>query len=347
MRAVLAWFAAGIIAFAALPGSAASRDPHVAMIPFSELEGWDMDDHRAGLDAFLNTCRLLDDAQWRPICALGAEYAGPAKTFFELFFRPILIEDGNAPLFTGYFEPELFGSRVETSRYRYPIYAKPPELTRGTQFLSRREIEVEGALRGRGLEIAWLDDPVKLQFLQIQGSGRVRLTDGTALRLGFSGHNGHSFRSLGDELVRRGVYNKHQVSADVIGAWVARNPIEGRDLLNHNGSYVFFHVLDNLPASKGPVGAMNRSITAGRTLAVDPKFTPLGAPVWLEKGGADPFNKLMVAQDTGSRIKGAQRADVFYGTGNEAGRVAGRIKDGGRMVVLLPIQRAFALAPED
>ncbi|MGH1369998.1 MAG: murein transglycosylase A [Maritimibacter sp.] len=347
MRAAWAWIAAGVLALGTSSLSAAPKDAEVSLLPFSALEGWERDDHNAGLEAFLETCRLLDDARWRAICALGESYDGPAKTFFELFFRPVLIEDGAPALFTGYFEPELYGSRTQTARFRYPLYAKPPELAKGTRFLTRKEIEVDGLLRGRGLEIAWLEDPVELQFLHIQGSGRVRLTDGTSLRLGYSANNGHTFRSLGDELVRRGIYNKHQVSAEVIKNWVARNPIEGREVLNHNGSYVFFTVLDRLPADKGPVGAMNRSITAGRTLAVDPKYTPLGAPVWLEKQGASPFAKLMVAQDTGSRIKGAQRADVFYGTGDEAGRVAGRIKDGGRMVVLLPIQRALALVPED
>lgn len=337
-----------VCAFVAAPAvRAAPEEAQVSLLSFDALDGWDADDHDAALETFLATCRLLDDAQWRPICGLAAEFTGPAKTFFELFFRPLLIEDGRAPLFTGYYEPELHGSRIETARYRYPLYAKPDDLGSISPYYTREQIEVGGVLRGRGLEIAWLDDPVDLQFLQIQGSGRVRLSDGSALRLGYAGKNGHTFRSLGQELVRRGVYNKHQVSADVIRSWVARNPVEGRDLLNHNASYVFFTVLESLPAHKGPVGAMNRPITTGRTLAVDPTYTPLGAPVWLEKGGQEPFARLMVAQDTGSAIKGAQRADVFYGTGAEAGRRAGRVKDSGRMVVLLPIQRAYALLPED
>ena len=142
------------------------------------------------------------------------------------------------------------------------------------------------------------------------------------------------------------MYSVHQVSAEVIKNWVRRNPVAGRDLLYHNPSYVFFRQVDQVPPEKGPLGAMNRSITANRTIAVDPAFVPLGSPVWIEKDGEGPINRLMIAQDTGSAIKGAQRADIFFGTGDTAGRLAGQLKDPGRMVVLLPIQRAFAMATE-
>jgi membrane-bound lytic murein transglycosylase A len=202
-------------------------------------------------------------------------------------------------------------------------------------------------MEGRGLEIAWVDDPVELFFLQIQGSGRIKLPDGKSIRIGYGGANGHSYRSIGTEMVRRGIYQAHQVSAQVIKNWVRRNPAEGRELLFHNPSYVFFREVRRVAAADGPLGAMNRSVTTLRSLAVDPKYTPLGAPVWLEKDGADKMRRLMVAQDTGSAIKGAQRADIFYGTGDAAGLAAGKLRDPGRMVVLLPIQRAFALIPED
>mmetsp|Transcript_18529 Transcript_18529/g.30371 ORF Transcript_18529/g.30371 Transcript_18529/m.30371 type:complete len:205 (+) Transcript_18529:2-616(+) len=201
-------------------------------------------------------------------------------------------------------------------------------------------------MRGRGLEIAWVDDPVELFFLQIQGSGRIRLPNGEYIRVGYSGANGHNYRSIGAELVRRGVYSPHQVSAQVIKNWVKRNPIDGKELLYHNNSYVFFREVSQVPADRGPLGAMNRSITTMRSVAVDPSFVPLGAPVWVEKDGNDPLRRLMIAQDTGSAIKGAQRADVFFGTGDAAGRKAGRLRDPGRMMVLMPIQRAYALLPE-
>mgnify|MGYP000521797435 CR=1 FL=1 len=149
-----------------------------------------------------------------------------------------------------------------------------------------------------------------------------------------------------NELVRRGVYDPHQVSAEVIKNWVRRNPDDGRELLYHNPSYVFFREVNQVPADQGPLGAMNRSVTTLRTVAVDPKFVPLGAPVWIEKEGKEPMHRLMIAQDTGSAIKGAQRADVFFGTGDKAGRAAGKLRDPGRMMVLMPIQRAYALLPE-
>ncbi len=196
-------------------------------------------------------------------------------------------------------------------------------------------------MSGRGLEIAWVDDPVDVFFLQIQGSGRIRLTDGSVIRVGYAGANGHEYRSIGQELVRRGVFQPHQVSAQVISNWVKSNPVEGEDLLRHNPSFVFFRVVRKVPAERGPLGAMNRSVTEMRTVAVDPAYVPLGAPVWVEKRGRRAFNRLMIAQDTGSAIKGAQRADIFFGTGDKAGRRAGQVRDPGRMVVLMPIQEAY------
>jgi len=334
----------GLAVIAGPPAFADLKEAEVTILRYQDLKGWAEDDHGAALKVFLATCRDLDDPEWRPVCSL-AENQSNARTFFELFFRPVLIETGKAALFTGYYEPELNGSRVPNATYRYPVYRMPPGLARGALWHARERIERDGILDNKGLEIAWVDDPVDLQFLQIQGSGRIRLPDGSTIRLGYAGSNGHTYRSLGDELVRRGVFNRHQVSAPVIRAWVRRNPVQGADLLLHNPSYVFFREIGRVPASTGPLGAMNRSITAKRSLAVDPKYTPLGAPVWVEKGGSDAFNRLMIAQDTGSRIKGAQRADIFFGTGDDAGRLAGQVRDPGRMVVLLPIQRAFALAP--
>lgn len=333
------------VAMLAVAGTDAPAERSVSILSFEELDGWAEDDHAAALAVFLETCPDLDARDWQSLCAL-AQNQTDARTFFELFFRPVLIEDGAPPLFTGYFEPELNGSRERTPRYRHPVYRVPPELPGGRPWLSRRQILTSGLLENRGLEIAWVDDPVELFFLQIQGSGRIRLDDGSVIRVGYGGANGHPYRSVGQELVRRGVYAPHQVSAQVIGAWVRRNPDAGRELLFHNPSYVFFREVTNVPAERGPLGAMNRSVTALRSIAVDPAHVPLGAPVWVEKDGADPMRRLMVAQDTGSAIKGAQRADIFFGTGPRAGRRAGRLRDPGRMVVLMPIQRAYAMLPE-
>lgn len=329
-----------------MTASAADAETQRTVLSFEALDGWAEDDHAAALEVFLNTCGDFDDPDWAALCAVaGQQKPEGARAFFELFFRPVLIEDGNSALFTGYFEPELDGSRYRTDRYRYPVYKLPPEARSG-RWLPRRELLTSGVMDNRGLEIAWVDDPVELFFLQIQGSGRIRLPDGRTLRVGYGGANGHPYRSIGTELIRRGIYNAHQVSAQVIRNWVRRNPTDGAELLFHNPSYVFFRELRNVPAHKGPLGAMNRSITTMRSVAVDPRYTPLGAPVWVEKDGKTPLRRLMIAQDTGSAIKGAQRADLFYGTGDEAGRDAGRLRDPGRMVVLLPIQRAFAMTTD-
>ncbi len=341
MKPALAAFFAGVLSMT----GPASADTSIEVLSFEDLDGWAKDDHAAAFETFRNTCQDMDDPDWRAVCAYATSNPDP-KAFFELLFRPVLIEDGAPALFTGYFEPELSGSRQKSERYRYPIYAMPPEAKSTDLWYSRRQILDGGVLQGRGLEIAWVDDPVELFFLQIQGSGRVNLPDGGKLRVGYAGANGHTYRSIGAELVRRGTYQSHQVSADVIKNWVRRNPAAGRELLFHNPSYVFFREVSEVPADQGPLGAMNRSVTTMRTIAVDPTFTPLGAPVWIEKGGKKPLRRLMIAQDTGSAIKGAQRADVFFGTGDKAGRAAGKLKDPGRMIVLLPIQRAYAMAPE-
>jgi len=331
-----------MLAFAGMvSGSEVSRK----ILGFSDLKNWQKDDHEAALETFLVTCPDLPDPDWQSLCAL-AQQRPDAKSFFELFFRPILIENEQAALFTGYFEPQLDGALYPDDRYRYPLYREPGVARRSNPWLTRREIESGDFMTGRGLEIAWVDDPVELFFLQIQGSGRIRMPDGKTIRVGYGGSNGHEYRSVGVELVRRGVYKAHQVSADVIKDWVRRNPAAGQQLLWHNPSYVFFRRIDSVPPDQGPLGAMNSSVTPGRTIAVDPEYVPLGAPVWIEKRGADPMRRLMIAQDTGSAIKGPQRADIFFGTGQVAGLSAGKLRDPGRMVVLLPIQRAFALASE-
>jgi len=329
---------------AGLTASGLSADEGLTrqVLSFDDLEGWAGDDHGAALVAFQESCDLMDDPDWRAICALAqTQRPEQARAFFELLFRPVMVDAGTPGLFTGYFEPELNGSRTRSARFRYPLYRRPLEARSG-QWKTRRDIMTSGVMEGRGLEIVWVDDPVEKFFLQIQGSGRVKLAEGGAIRVGYGGNNGHKYRSVGAELVRRGVYNRHQVSAAVIRNWVRRNPAAGQELLFHNPSYVFFREV-NVVAEKGPLGAMVRSVTPMRSVAVDPAYVTLGAPVWVEKDGANPIRRLMVAQDTGSAIKGAQRADIFFGSGDEAGAAAGRLKDPGRMLVLMPIQRAYAL----
>ncbi|TAG20773.1 MAG: murein transglycosylase [Rhodobacterales bacterium] len=337
MRTPFRILALAVAVMAAAPASA-------ELLDFEALDGWRDDNHAEALVAFLRTCDLIDAPDWRPICAMAADVPQDdisARSFFELFFKPVVVGDPPA-LFTGYFEPELEGSPTRTGRFQYPLYRRPPELRDGTVFHSRAAID-NGALAGRGLEIAWLDDLIDAYFLQVQGSGRIRMTDGTVIRLGYAGANGHAYRSIGQEMVRRGSHTIDEVSAQEIAAYVRRNPGPGRELLHTNPSYVFFRKIGTLSAEDGPIGAMGRSITTMRSVAIDPKFTPLGAPVWIEKDGRAPIRSLMIAQDTGGAIKGLQRADIFYGTGDGAGDAAGTVKDPGRMVLLLPIDRAYAM----
>lgn len=345
---MIAALRAAVLAVTMVTAAGSEAETTFDVLDFSDLDGWEDDDHSAAFSVFLNTCADLDEPDWQSLCAVAkAHDPKAARAFFELFFRPVLIRDGKDAMFTGYFEPELDGARAPGGRFRYPVYKMPPEARASNPWQTRQQILSTGVLQNRGLEIAWVDDPVELFFLQIQGSGRIRLSDGQSLRVGYGGANGHPYRSIGVELVRRGIFNAHQVSAGVIKNWVRRNPEAGRQLLFHNPSYVFFREVSRVPADKGPLGAMNRSVTTLRSVAVDPAFTPLGAPVWVEKDGADPIRRLMIAQDTGSAIKGAQRADIFFGTGDDAGLSAGRLRDPGRMVVLMPIQRAYAMLPED
>lgn len=341
MRALWQGFALAALAMIAGPAPA-------QVLTFADLAGWASDDHQAALTVFQTTCSALTDPDWRSLCALAADAgqtAASARGFFELLFRPVVIGDQTA-LFTGYYEPELQGSPVRTPNFAYPIYRKPPELVDGGVWHSREAIETQGLLRGRGLEIAWLDDPVEVYFLMIQGSGRIRMPDGRVVRVGYGGKNGQPYRSIGQEMIRRGLMAESDASAQAIRAFVRRNPGVGAELLTFNPSFVFFRKLPDLPAEMGPIGAMGRSITTLRSVAVDPDFTPLGAPVWVEKNGDSPIRALMIAQDTGGAIKGPQRADIFYGTGADAGEAAGKVKDAGRMVVLLPIDRAYAMLPD-
>lgn len=318
---------------------AAMAEPTYTFLTFDDLDGWADDDHAAALDVFTQTCGDISRPDWAQMCAVAKD--GPAaRDYFETFFQPVLIEDGEPMLFTGYYEPEIAGSLTPDDTYRFPIYRLPGDGTEGTY--SRREIEESLPYADRNLEIAWLADPVDLFFLQVQGSGRIRLPDRRVIRVGYAGKNGRNYTSVGRALVARGVYTLDQVSSPVIRQWVQDNPEEGQSLLWLNDSYVFFRTIDEVPAEKGPLGAMNRSITPMRSIAVDPAITLLGAPVWIEKEGVEPLRRLMVAQDTGSAIKGAQRADVYYGTGDAAGAAAGAVKDPGRMVVLMPISYALA-----
>ncbi|OWJ69978.1 murein transglycosylase [Haematobacter massiliensis] len=276
------------------------------------LPGWNEDDHQAAQAAFLVTSDVA---------------AGPARAFWEQGFQAV--ELAGDWMFTGYYEPELPARSQPDARFRHPVYRLPEGLPQSRPWFSRAEITAGDMLRGQ--EIAWLDDPLEAFLLQVQGSGRLVLEDGRVLRLGYGGRNGHPYVSIGRQLVLRGEIPLEAMSTEAIRDWARRNPDRLTALLNANPSYVFFRVL-NLPPETGPLGAMEQPLTAGRSLAVDPTVVPLGAAVWVM---VEEMARLMVAQDTGSAIKGP-RGDIFFGSGVEAGRRAGRLRHSGRAFLLLP-----------
>ena len=292
-----------------------------------------------------------------------------ARAFFESRFSAYEARNrANAQgLFTGYFEPELRGALRADASHAVPLYRRPPDLVTADLGLFRPELAGEriagrvsggalkpyaaraeidaGALAGRGLELAWVDDPVDAFFLHIQGSGRLVFADGTTRRVAHAASNGQAYFPIGRTLVARGALLPEEVSMPAIRTWLDANPARAPALMRENRSYVFFRWLDEGPAPEGPVGAQGVVLSAGRSLAVDRRFVPLTAPIWLATGAPDPadpardgrpLRRLMVAQDTGSAIRGPVRGDVYWGTGAAAGAVAGHMRHEGRYWLLLP-----------
>lgn len=275
-----------------------------------------------------------DAAAALPVYLCGAPALRPQQdeapaSFVARAFQPHLPDDGAPALITGYFEPEIAVREVADGAFRHPIYGLPPEPA-----LNRAQIASGAAA---GCELAWAADPVDVFFLQVQGSGRLRFPDGRILRVGFAGRNGLPYRSLGAEMAARGMIAPRKVTAQAIRAWLAAHPDRVEELLSTNPSYVYFRPVPGLSAADGPIGTAGVPLTAGRSIAVDPAHMPLGSLVAVETVvDGQPFRRLMVAQDTGSAIRGAQRADIFFGTGVAAGEVAGRMTAPGRLTVLVP-----------
>lgn len=332
-----------VLALSAAPLFAAKSN--VQVLGFHDLLGWDKDDHAAALDAFVDSCVDIRTPGWRPLCKL-AKTKPNARTFFETFFTPVVIRPNAKALFTGYYEPILRGSLYREGPYKYPIYQKPKDLTPRDMEFTREKID-NGALKYKGLEIAYVDDPVEAYFLHVQGSGQIQLSNGNRIRIGYAGENGHVYRSAASELVRLGEVSLAQASIAGLKKYVRENPEKGLKALQFNASYVFFRRLETLQPGQGPLGALERPMTPLRSVAVDPKFVQMGAPVWIEKGGRNAIRRLMIAQDVGASIKGPQRADIFFGSGPEAGDAAGDTNYSGRMVVLLPHVIARRMAAEN
>lgn len=309
------------------------------------------------LTAFRTSCPVLMRRQdqsglaqgqdWAPLCAEAATLAPESATaFFRDRFDWVRVANGKA-FATGYYEPEIEGSRVPQPGY-VPIYRAPSDLIRCTKadgtsgrgrtdqtgtcvlYYTRPEIE-DGALANRGLELAWAKDPVDLFFLEIQGSGRVRFPDGTVMRVGYAEQNGREYVAIGRLLRERGILPSGGAGMEAIKAWIRANPDQGRALMRENLSYIFFKEL----TGPGPVGALNVPVTPHGTVAADPKFVPLGAPVYLAVDRPEAYG-LWVAQDTGGAIKGPNRFDTFWGAGPEATQTAGGMAANGVAYVLLP-----------
>jgi len=370
------------------------------------LPGWADDDVAEALPALLRSCdRLLAQpadrplkpvelggtpADWRPFCgaleSLAPAGGGGVRAIFERELVAVAVSradagdagdrPGNASgwlqrigLFTGYFEPRLYGSRRRSDRYNVPLYTHPSDLVmvdlgrfrddlRGRRVAGRvrggsldvyddRQAIATGSLAGRGLELVWVDDAVDAFFLHIQGSGRIELDDGTVLRVGYAAQNGHPYHAIGRTLVDLGEMELAEVSLQSIDAWLRANPNRAREVMATNPSYVFFREI----RGEGPVGAQGVALTTERSLAVDRQHVPLGVPVWLDamipaaspEGPDERRQWLLVAQDTGGAIRGSVRGDVYWGSGERAKSIAGRMAHRGRYWVLVP--RGLASPP--
>ena len=331
------------------------------------MPDWSRESLMSSLQAFARSCAVLEKQEpWKAVCA-GAQTleAAPERdiaSFFELNFdvhRVVNADGTDTGLVTGYYEPLLRGSRTATARYRYPLYAVPPDLLTidlASVYPDLRGRRLRGRLEGnrvvpylprgdidrpdaplRGSELVWVDDAVDAFFLHIQGSGQVEFENGERMRVGYADQNGYPFRSLGRVLIDRGEITRERASMQGIKDWVRRNPARAQEALNTNASYVFFRELPrDLP---GPLGALGVPLTPERSIAIDARVVPLGVPVYLATtwpNTSDPLNRLMVAQDTGGAIAGGVRADFFWGFGDAAGSPAGKMRQQGRMWVLLP-----------
>lgn len=313
------------------------------------LPGWSRDQPMAAWSAFRESCKRLERKPvWAGVCrdsqSVDPLNAQAIQNFFESRFVPYRVtnSDGSATgLITGYYEPILRGSRVRGGPYQTPLYQYPKYWKKHTHVgPTRAELMRSGDLDGT--ELVWVDDPVEAAYLQIQGSGRVELTDGTTMRVAYAGTNNQPFKSFARRLIDRGEITPAQATLPGVRDWARRHPGEVEEMLNVNPRMVFFRELkgdEALADTSGPVGALGVPLTSERSIAVDPDEIPLGAPVFLSTTqplSNQPLQRLMVAQDTGSAVKGAVRADFYWGHGDAAGEAASRMKQRGEMWVLMP-----------
>jgi membrane-bound lytic murein transglycosylase A len=376
------------------PTTVTPAKPALALtqVSFAELPGWTQDHSAAALGPFLAGCREMatmppdqplggegeaaklggQPQQWRAACTAAAGVPpgddAAARSFFETYFQPYAVSDASAApaerqkaLLTGYFDPEVRGSRAPGGMFRTPLLGRPADLVtadlgdfvpelkgrsitgrvqngRLMPYYDRAQIEA-GALSRQRLEFLWLTSPIDAFFLQVQGSGRVLLPDGRVVRVTYAGQNGRPYVPIGRVLAERGAIPRDQMSMQAIRAWLEAHPAEAQQVINENPSYVFFREIDDLRPDQGPPGTLGVPLTPERSIAVDRAFLPLGAPVFIATtdplSGA-PLQRLMLAQDLGGAIRGPARADIFFGWGQEAEERAGRMRAEGREYILLP-----------
>ena len=361
----------------------------IVSIAYSALAGWDRDDHGAALGAFQTSCRRMtevtpktralgiDGDALAALCpaalAIDTADSAAARRFFEDSFTPLRFPPNAGTGFvTGYYEPEVAGSRQRTDRFTVPLYGRPDDLVDLTEanrpdgfdpayafarqtaeglvpYYDRGEIE-DGALAGRGLELVFIESPVLAFFIHVQGSARVRLEDGSALRLSYAAKAGHPYTSIARVLCERTGTAPADMTADKLRAWLEANPDDAGELMRQNRSFIFFRLHEGLDPKEGPVAAAGVPLTAGRSLAVDRTLHTFGTPIFLEgdlpvaaEGLLVPFNRLMIAQDTGSAIVGPARGDIFWGSGEAAGLTAGLIRHKARFTLLVPNAAAARL----
>lgn len=336
-----------------------SQELKLSPTRFDAVPGWTGDDHTAALKSFGRSCLAILEqpsqamvgsgklrapaAVWQDVCreAMDTEI-GKAREFFETRFTPYVAEGGG--LFTGYYEPLLYGSRKRHGRYQTPVYRLPFDVENGVPYYSRAEIE-RGALKKRHLELLYVSDPVMLFFAHIQGSAKVKIAGGGTIRIGYAGKNNHPYVSLGRVLKEMGELD--EVNFFTLRDWLHDHPDRAKEVMQKNPSYVFFK---QLPAYGGPIGAEGVPLTPERSLAVDARFIPYGMPLFMHtalpetaQAAAKPFNQLVIAQDTGGAIKGPVRGDIFFGSGARAEYLAGMMNDHGTYVVLVPNRIAFGI----
>jgi membrane-bound lytic murein transglycosylase A len=345
-----------------IPGAQIER------LQFSSLDGWAGDNQADAFGSFLKSCRAIRSGgeaarKARPVTAALYDICGralaaakdvalnvaAARAFFEKNFHPVRIVPAGETngFFTGYYETVIEGSRKRTAEYNVPIYRTPS----GALASADRSTIEDGALAGKGLEIVWLKNPVDAFFAQIQGSARIKLAGGETMRIGYAARNGLPYTPVGKFLIERGIYTKEEMSMDKIRAFMEANPDEGRALRRKNRSYVFFREMPS-GASTHSTGGQGIELTPLRSLAVDRSVHAYGTPIWIEaelpiasEKPETPFRHLAIAQDTGTAIVGPARADIFFGAGEDIGSIAGRIKQFGRFIMLVPNGVSVSAAP--